>query len=86
LHTATLDADKVCNWVKAHTRFIDWAAGKTLDEIDEIFGGIGSSTKSKFRAIATIWADTELTDFYGSRAREFGTDLTTTRKLQPVAV
>jgi len=24
LHSSTLDANKVCNWVKAHLRFVDW--------------------------------------------------------------
>jgi len=83
LHTATLDGDKVCNWIKAHTRFIDWARDKTLDELEGIFAG---SAKSKFRALATIWADSELSDFYGCRAKKNGTDLTTVRKMQPVAV
>lgn len=73
LHGATLDPIKICNWVKAHARFIDWAASKTFDEIDEIFNG---TIKSKFRALTTIWADTDLAEYYKNRAVEFGTDLT----------
>jgi len=101
LHTATLDEEKVCNWVKAHTRFIDWAASKSLDEINEIFGHYeiscwadqedragrtAQALKRKFRVLTTIWADAELSDFYGRRAIEFGTDLTPARTVQKVAV
>ena len=77
LHTATLDGDKVCNWVKAHTRFIDWAQNKSLAEIDEVFGCSrkGRTTQSKFNEIGKVWKDSALSDFYASRARQFGTNL-----------
>lgn len=69
LHSATLEGDKVCNWVKAHTRFIDWAVGKTFAEINEVFSG---SIDERFAALAEIWDDAELADYYRDRAGKFG--------------
>jgi len=81
LHTATLDREKVCNWIKAHTRFIDWAVSKTFDELEDCFHG---STKAKFRVLSAIWGDAALSDYYTARAAEFGVVLTPAK--QPVSV
>ena len=73
LHTATLDGRKVCNWIKAHIRFIDWAKDKTFAEIDEKFVDNRPSVQRKFLALSAIWADSELSEFYAQRAAKFGT-------------
>ncbi len=36
LHEGTFDADKVCNWVKAHTTFVDWASNTGYNDVKEI--------------------------------------------------
>lgn len=72
LHTATLDAEKVCNWVKAHARFMDWASRKTWKEIREVFSG---DDNAKFAALAEIWDDAELTEYFVGRARKWGVRL-----------
>lgn len=71
LHTGTLDAEKVCNWAKAHTRFADWAAGATIAEIDARFSCTGDEA---FAALAELWNDAELTEYYRGRASKFGVD------------
>lgn len=70
LHTGTLNSDKVCNWIKAHTRFADWASAHSFDEIDAMFSG---SADERFAALAEIWDDSELTEYYRGRAGAFGT-------------
>jgi hypothetical protein len=74
LHSATLEGEKVCNWVKAHTRFIDRVRNMTFNEIDAFFG---QTVKTQFAGLAKTWDDTELTDFYAGRAEKFGTTVTT---------
>lgn len=66
LHGATLDANKVCAWIKAHTRFADWAASHTHAEIAEKFSG---SDEEVFAAMCEIWGDDELSDYYAERGR-----------------
>ena len=70
LHSATLDPEKIVNWVKAHARFIDWAVKHTAHEIKSYFAG---DFAERFQALAEIWRDAELTEFYRNRARKFGT-------------
>jgi hypothetical protein len=69
LHTGTLDSDKVCNWVKAHLRFVDWVVNG--GDINRLTGTI----QERFAVLSEIWADDDLTAFYVERARKFGTDL-----------
>jgi hypothetical protein len=70
LHSGTVDGEKVCNWIKAHTRFADWAASRSIAEIDDHING---DNQEKFDALSDIWGDPELTDYYVGRARKFGT-------------
>jgi len=74
LHTATLNAEKICNWVKAHARFMDWAADKSFDEIGAQFGDVqfGGDVDSQFAGFAEVWNDEKLTEFYAERAAKFG--------------
>jgi hypothetical protein len=39
LYQGSIDKAEICNWIKIHTRFCDWAATKTLDELDAYFEG-----------------------------------------------
>jgi len=70
LHTSTLDPEKICNWVKAHLRFVDWAIAHDESEIRESLTHY--ELDSQFGALAEIWADPALADFYAARAKKFG--------------
>ncbi len=70
LHHGTLDADDIVNWVKAHTRFADWASKlgyegvrKALNDLtdDELFAFIAQE----------VWDDSDLTIYYGKRAQMY---------------
>ena len=72
LHTSTLEGKKVCNWVAAHTRFIDKVRNMTWKEIDALFG---DSVESGFAGLSKVWNDSELTDYFAGRAEKFGTNV-----------
>jgi hypothetical protein len=69
-HQGTCDEDEVINWVKAHTRFADWAATKGLADVQE---ALDSKTDAElFDLIADeIWQDDDLRDYYADKAREY---------------
>ena len=62
LHTGTLNASKVCNWVKAHLRFVDWARNASAEALEGL----------DFAGLCAIWDDSALAEFYASRAECFG--------------
>ena len=70
LHTSTLDADKVTNWVKAHLRFVEWAMTQTIERIERVFTG---TLQQQFNALCGIWGDDSLSEFYADRAHKWGT-------------
>ncbi len=72
LHTGTLNSDKVCNWVVAHVKFVDYCAKLPYWKVRSLFEG---KTKEEiFDLLAVIWNDSELTDFYAARAAKHGTE------------
>ena len=79
-HSATLNASKTKNWVKAHLRFIDGVKGMTLTEITDAFAG--TDTGAQFDAIAKLWDDDDLAAFYAERAESFGKPLKSEALLQ----
>jgi hypothetical protein len=62
LHQGSLEARAVCNWIKAHLRFVDWAKDKTFDEIDDAFRG---SDVNKWESLKAIFGDIDLNRYYG---------------------
>lgn len=70
LHSGTLDGDKVCNWVKAHVKFIDWCASQSIDSIVAAFSGC--TDQERFEWMCEIWGDDGLCEFYRKRAEKFG--------------
>jgi hypothetical protein len=70
-HSGTLNASKASNWVVAHIRFIDAVAAMTVDEVFARFAG--NDAQSNFAALAEIWNDADLTEYYAGRAAKFGT-------------
>ncbi len=47
----TLDGDLICNWVKAHVKFIEYVSKKSLEDIELMFTGV---FLRKFSAFAEI--------------------------------
>lgn len=72
LHTGTVNYAKITNWVKAHVRFVDWAAGHTAEEVYAKLGG--KTSRELFDMLCGIWGDDELSGFYRRRAAKFGTE------------
>lgn len=70
LHSGTLDGDKVCNWVRAHIKFLEWCANAEIDEIIEQFAGC--TDQERFERMCQIWGDDDLCEFYRARAEKFG--------------
>jgi hypothetical protein len=66
LHHGSVNEDAVCNWVKAHTRFTDWATSLGLDAVREKFDGKGRD--EQFEIIASeAWNDDALRSYYADR-------------------
>jgi hypothetical protein len=70
LHSATLEPEKIVNWIKAHVRFIDVVKDMTFGQIERRLSG---PVESLFSALSRIWDDSELSAFYADRAEKFGT-------------
>jgi|WetSurMetagenome_2_1015567.scaffolds.fasta_scaffold01858_20 hypothetical protein len=66
LHQGSLDALEICNWIKAHLRFVEWARDKTFDEIDDAFRG---SDNAKWESLKAILGDINLNRYYGRKRR-----------------
>ena len=69
-HAASLNPTKLCNWIKAHTRFIDNIVNMSVGEINNKLGG--RSVYDQMNVIAGMWDDDDLTDHYKERAALFG--------------
>ena len=67
-HDASLNAHEICNWVKAHARFMDFAKEWDLSDLDALFSG---DISEKFEAIVGVLG-VDLADFYANRARAHG--------------
>jgi hypothetical protein len=70
LHSGTLEGDKVCNWVKAHVKFVDWCAGRSINDIVAAFSGC--TDQERFERMCEIWGEDGLCEFYRARAAKFG--------------
>jgi hypothetical protein len=67
LHQGSIDGIEVCNWVKAHTRFVDWACTIGLAGIVEKLDG--KTHAEKFEIIASeAWRDDDLRAYYADKA------------------
>lgn len=68
MHHATTDGAAVQNWVKAHIRFVDYVRNLSTAKITRIFGRKGRL--ELLRVFREIWADSELSDYYGPMIAE----------------
>ena len=64
-HEPTTDAKTVLNWVKAHTRFVDYVKTLTVGNVTRIFGS--EKLDVIFREMKFIFQDVELSEFYGMK-------------------
>ena len=71
LHHATCDEEEICNWIKAHVRFIDWAVTIGLDGLTEKL--TGKTVAEQFEVITReAWQDDTLASFYAERSNRAG--------------
>lgn len=68
LHDATLSADKICNWIKIHAKFIDATSRMNLDEINSKFN---CNIEHQFTNLTDI-IGRELANYYADRAESLG--------------
>jgi len=68
-HSATLNGEKACNWIKAHTRFIDNVVMHDKADIIQMLGG--ATVYDQFKIISEWWDDEDLSEFYLHRAELF---------------
>jgi hypothetical protein len=70
LHGGTCDGSEVINWVKAHTRFCDWASQLGYVGVKESLDGM--SNDDMFRLfMRDIWTDYPLCEYYADKARKY---------------
>jgi len=67
-HHATLDGREVCNWVKAHIKFIEYVKDLSVGQITRVFGN--EDNDRQFAELKHIWQDNDLAGFYGSKMRD----------------
>jgi hypothetical protein len=66
-HEGTCDGDAVINWVKAHTRFADWASTKGLDGVREALDGLNEEDMAELIG-REAWQDESLCNYYAKKA------------------
>ncbi len=66
-HEGTCDGDAVINWVKAHTRFADWASSKGLDGVREALYGLDDKAMAELIG-HDAWQDESLCEYYANKA------------------
>jgi hypothetical protein len=65
LHEGTVDGQTVCNWVRIHAIFMDWASGKTFAEVKKCFFTKGRTEKFDFiLRLCQEAGCSDLIDFY----------------------
>ncbi len=67
----TLDSDLICNWIKAHTRFIDFVTKQNVSDLYLFFHG---DIHYQFTALTAIIGP-ELANYYSDLAFGFSTDV-----------
>lgn len=70
LHHGSLDDKEICNWIRAHTTFLDWALKQDYDDLIANFESL--DTVAKFRKICEVWTAAgcaDLVEYYANRGR-----------------
>ncbi len=66
-HHGTLDKEAICNWVKAHTRFVDWVCTVGLAKVRESLDGKPDTEMFNF-IVNEVWRDKDLGVYYAERS------------------
>jgi len=66
-HEPTCDGETVCNWIKAHTRFVDYISKLTVGQVTRMFGS--ENKKEIMRELRFIWNDDDLSAYYTRKAK-----------------
>ncbi len=67
LHHATLSETEVCNWIKANTRFTDWACLLGYEGLRDKL--MGKTSDEQFEIIASeAWQDVDLRNYYAEKS------------------
>ena len=66
-HDGTCNKVEVINWVKAHTRFMDWACALGYDSVKEALDGKDDAELLDL-IVREAWQDDELRDYYAKKA------------------
>jgi hypothetical protein len=77
LYQGSIDKAEITNWIKIHTRFIDWAATKTIAELDAYFEG---NDNMKWEGVKMLLGDFPLVRYWISKRRR---GRNTPSRLQP---
>ena len=65
MHEGTVDAEAICNWVRIHAIFMDWAAKHTFDEVKKVLFTMGRTEKFDFIArLAQEAGCSDLIEYY----------------------
>lgn len=64
-HEGTCDGRAVINWVKAHTKFVDYVKGMTCGQVTRVFGN--ESPSAIMREMRFVWDDAGLSDYYARK-------------------
>ncbi len=75
LHHGSIDSKEICNWIRAHAVFMDWAAGFSLRQVKAIFADM--TENQKFDFIANLWSEAgceDLIKYYFDKGRDNGAD------------
>jgi hypothetical protein len=68
LHQGTLDEKEICNWIRAHATFLDWALKQDYRVLVRGFANL--DTTGRFRKLAKIWTDAgcaDLVEYYAEK-------------------
>lgn len=71
-HEATRDVDEICNWITAHTRFVDHVSQMSIDDICKLFKGAVWRDFKPWKRIVGV----DIADFYRDKAERHGNRLT----------
>jgi hypothetical protein len=63
LHQGSIDAKEICNWVRIHAVFMDWASSKTFAQVKRQF--LNRRPKTKFDFIARLCIEAGCEDLVG---------------------
>jgi hypothetical protein len=68
LHDGTCDGEAVTNWIKANTRFADWASKLGYEGVKKALTGLSTDEMFAFMC-QEVWADGDLTIYYGTKGK-----------------